>query len=251
MSYRDGEESNRATLRQYVRSFVLPKHGSQLRLPVGIDRRLAFGWKSAAVSIKSVQLWLSFEGGQTALVNWRSPHFVVTFDSNSSGAALSGDAFVSRPERAVISYVSVENSNGAQELRLFPRPLNSVGVLSGALPLYAKIVTRESLRCPRGTPLVLKMKAEVSASGSLLTADKSFHTRLGQATVININRWLEQTPNDHAKAQWIRFSAVSADVSAPCSAHETIGVPHVVILRNGAELSFLPGTQALTITDVK
>jgi hypothetical protein len=136
--------------------------------------------------------------------------------------------------------------------------LTSVGVLNGTLPLFARIVTRASSDCPAGAPLVLTLKASVSESGRLLDANKSFHTAVGDTTVINIKRWLEKGPN-HRNGQWIRFSTISArglsqaerPFTVRCAAHEVIGVPHLVIVRNGAALSFLPGTQALTITALK
>lgn len=251
ISYRKGDDGSTGLLKHYSRDFGFLTDSTHYSLPVVIGDAFASGNKPATVLIASIKVSAIGKDNEPRFINWRSPQFVVTLRDNSRDATLVGDAFVSKPAHAIISFISVENKNDDQELRLYPRPLDSTGVLNGAMPLYAKIVTRETSVCAAGAPLLLTLKAAVSASGRLLSANKSFHTRAGDTTVIEINRWLNGATGNHAKAQWIRLSTVSARGLSGCTARETIGVPHVVIVKNGEALSFLPGTQPLNITDVK
>ena len=251
ISYRRGDEGSTGPVKWYSRDFGFPDHSTQYRLPVVISSAFFSDSKPALILIKSVAVSVIEKDRRASFINWRSPHFVVALSGNSKGVTLNGDAFVSHPEHAIISYISVENENGAQELRLYPRPLQSIGVLNGTLPLYEKVTTRESSDCAAGTPLLLTVRGSVSTSGRLRAANKSFHTRVGDTTVIKINRWLNQDARNHAKAQWIRLEAVSARGLARCHAREIVGIPHVVIVRNGNALGFLPGTQPLSITNAK
>lgn len=232
--------------------------------------RLGSRSHSANTLIKSIGLTVTNKLGEVSYINWRSPHFTVTSDVSSNDSNVGGDVFVSRPEHALISYVSLQNKNGSglNELTLYPRPLSTFGELNGTLPLYGKIVTRKSFDCTAHAPISVNLKATVSVSNKTVSVQKSIQSEVGATVLVNINGWLDEIARKHSEVQWITFSEISvrglgnnsSRVASYCSAEERLGAPHVTLVRtdsmpNGfifqTALSFLPGTQALVINDVR
>jgi len=263
--YKVGEERNE--LRRYSQHFTFPVRSSQHIIRVLLAKLLS-GNASATMLIKSIRLSITDKYARVSFVNWRSPHFTVTYAASSRQSTLSGDVFVYRPEHALISYVSFENEkgDGLSELRLYPRPLTTFGYLNGTLTLYSKIVTRESFDCPLHAPLSITLKATVLASDKTLSVQKSIRSEVGNTVLVNINRWLDELAVKHSEVQWIRFSQISArglsngrsQPASYCLAQETLGAPHITLVRTNSKetgfivtaFSLLPGTEALDIDDV-